>query len=52
MEFELFAFVKTNSMPLVNLNKSCYHFVEIKAGIALKEIIIYIKIMNGEKRNM
>ena len=52
MEFLFFAFVKTQSMPLVNLNKSFYIFRMDQRWYALKEIIIYIKIMNCEKRNV
>ena len=48
----MFAFVKTQSMPLVNLNKSLYRFCVVQGRYALEELIIYIKIMICEKRNM
>ena len=40
---------KTHSKPLVNSTKSLYCFVWTEAWDALKELIIYIKIMNREK---
>ena len=43
---------KTQSMPLVNLNKSLYCFCVDQSWYALEEIIIFIKIMNGELRNL
>ena len=52
MEFLLLAFVKIQSMPLVNLTKSIYCFCVDQSWYALKEKVSCIKIMNCENRNM